>query len=74
MEGNSLDKINKQIKRAGLPTGGEVPFEPKLVKNRNGDSTVKKDRITQGPKRGKFGYVDVKGRIWIKDRAHAKRA
>jgi hypothetical protein len=27
--------------------------------------------VTYGPKSGKCGYVDVNGRIWIKDRAHA---
>jgi len=65
------EKIVRQIEKAALPTGGSVPFEPKLVKNRNGNPVIKKDVITHGPKKGKVGYVDVKGRIWIKDRAHA---
>jgi hypothetical protein len=65
------DKIEKQIDKAGLPRGGTVPFDPKLEKNRKGRPIIKKETVTHGPKKGKIGYVDTKGRIWIKDRAHA---
>jgi hypothetical protein len=65
------DKIERQIAKAGLPTGGAVPFEPELEKNKKGRQIIKKDTVTHGPKKGKKGYVDTRGRIWIKDRAHA---
>jgi hypothetical protein len=65
------EKIERQIKEAGLPTGGAVPFDPKLKKNMKGKQIIKKDTVAHGPKKGKRGYVDTKGRIWIKDRAHA---
>jgi hypothetical protein len=32
---------------------------------------IKKNIVSSGPKKGKKGYVDKQGRIWIKDRAHA---
>lgn len=64
-------KIERQIKKAGLPTGGDTPFEPKLEKNKRGQRVIKKEAVAHGPKQGKRGYVDVRGRIWIKDRAHA---
>ncbi|HEV3078759.1 MAG TPA: hypothetical protein VGY66_03230 [Gemmataceae bacterium] len=65
------DKIERQIAKAGLPTGGAFPFEPELEKNKKGRQIIKKDTVTHGPKKGKKGYVDTRGRIWIKDRAHA---
>jgi hypothetical protein len=65
-----LSKINRQIEKAGLPSGGAVPFHPKLDKNKNGDPIIKKAAVEHGPKKGKYGYVDTEGRIWIKDRAH----
>lgn len=65
------DKIDKQIDKAGLPRGGPVPFDPKLEKNKKGKQVIKKGTVTHGPKKGKKGYVDVQGRIWIKDRVHA---
>ena len=64
-------KIEKQIRTAGLPTGGAVPFVPQLDQNRHGAPIIRKAAVTRGPKRGKRGYVDTNGRIWIKDRAHA---
>jgi hypothetical protein len=64
-------KIEQQIEKAGLPRTGEVPFEPKLEKNKKGKLIIKKDVVTHGRRKGKKGYVDTKGRIWIKDRAHA---
>jgi hypothetical protein len=57
--------------RAGLPTGGRHPFRPKLTTNRRGDPVLEKKAIAGGPKKGKRGYVDDQGRVWIKDRAHA---
>lgn len=65
------NKIDQQIDKAGLPRGGAVPFVPKLEMNKKGKPIIKKGTVTHGPKRGKKGYVDTKGRIWIKDRAHA---
>jgi hypothetical protein len=39
--------------------------------NKQGKYIIKKEIVIHGPKQGKRGYVDTKGRIWIKDRAHA---
>ena len=66
------DKIVRQMEKAGLPIGGEVVYEPRLEKNKRGTVVIKKETVTHGPKRGKMGYVDANGRIWIKDRAHAE--
>jgi hypothetical protein len=65
------EKIQKQIQKVGLPTAGQVPFVPSLVKNRKGEATIAKAPVLRGPKKGKVGYLDSQGRIWIKDRAHA---
>jgi hypothetical protein len=65
-------KIDRQIEKAGLPTGGKYPFDPQLGTDKNGKPIIKKAPITHGPKKGKKGYLDRKGRIWIKDRAHGK--
>jgi len=62
-------KIEEQIKNAGLPQGGAVPFQPKLTKNPKGDPIIEK-AVKHGPKKGKKGYVDLQGRVWIRDRAH----
>jgi hypothetical protein len=59
------------MEKAGLPKEGGEPFEPRLVKNRKGDLVIDKAEIKFGPKKGKVGFVDKDGRIWIKDRAHA---
>jgi hypothetical protein len=64
------EKIQKQIQKAGLPIAGQTPFIPKLAKNQKGEATIEKAAIRHGPKKGKVGYVDSLGRIWIKDRAH----
>ena len=53
--------IDKQIEKAGLPTGGTVPFIPKLDKNKKGEPIIKKVMIQHGAKKGKKGYVDSKG-------------
>jgi hypothetical protein len=63
-------KIIDQIRKAGLPTGGEFPFKPKLARNRAGQQVIEKKAVTHGPKASKRGYMDEDGRIWIKDRAH----
>ncbi|MBI2823180.1 MAG: hypothetical protein HYX69_00660 [Planctomycetia bacterium] len=69
--GDSLDeRIKKQIEKAGLPRAGPIPFEPALKKNRRGRPEVQKSKVTAGPKRGKKGYLDATGRIWVRDRAH----
>jgi hypothetical protein len=69
---NSLpEKIDRQIEKVGLPRGGSVRFIPKLDKDKKGRPIIKKATVRHGPKRGKKGYVDSQGRIWIKDRAHA---
>jgi len=65
------DKIERQIDKAGLPTAGAIPFEPKLDKDKRGRDIIRKETVAHGPKKGKKGYVYIKGRIWIKDRAHA---
>jgi hypothetical protein len=57
--------------KAGLPRTGECPFRPSLAKNQRGELMLKKQSIRHGPKKGKRGYVDDQGRIWVKDYAHA---
>jgi hypothetical protein len=64
-------KIIEQIRNAGLPTGGECPFQPKLAANRQGEPIIEKRAVAKGPKQGKRGYVDEQDRIWIKDWSHA---
>jgi hypothetical protein len=64
-------KIIDQMRKACLPTSGQHPFRPKLVTNRSGDQIIEKRSVANGPKKGKRGYVDELGRIWIKDRSHA---
>jgi len=66
----SSPKVDKQIKKAGLPTGGAVPFVPQLDKNKKGDPIIRREAVGHGPKKGKRGYVDTRGRIWIKCLAH----
>lgn len=63
-------KVRDQMKKAGLPDSGSEPFKPKLATNRKGDEVIEKRKILHGPKAGKEGYVDTKGDVWIKDRAH----
>jgi hypothetical protein len=53
-------KIDKQIDKAGLPRGGDVPFIPKLDQNKRGKPIIKKAVIQHGPKKGKMGFVDSK--------------
>jgi hypothetical protein len=65
-------KVRRQMEKAGLPTGGPFPFDPQFEKDRRGRLIIKKAPATHGPKKGKKGYVDKQGRIWIKDRAHGK--
>jgi RHS repeat-associated protein len=65
------EKIQDQIKRAGLPQSGNRPFIASTKKNSRGEEEIEKAEVQHGPKRGKRGYVDREGRIWIKDYAHA---
>jgi hypothetical protein len=48
-------KVIAQIRKAGLPTEGQYPFKPKLIKNRRGELIIKKDIVQHGPKRGETG-------------------
>ncbi len=64
-------KIIDQMNKAGLPLNGLFPFKPKLAKNKLGDPVIEKRAVARGPKRGKRGYVDEQGRVWVKDRSHA---
>jgi hypothetical protein len=66
----SSSKVDRQIQKAGLPTGGPVPFAPQLDANRKGDPIIRRGTIHHAPKKGKKGYVDTRGRFWIKCRAH----
>jgi hypothetical protein len=65
------EKIIKQMEKAGLPSGGQCPFRPQLTTNKKGEPVIEKRPVAKGPKKGKIGYVDDQGRIWVKDRAHA---
>jgi len=42
-----------------------------LTKNRSGDQVIEKRAVAKGPKKGKRGYVDEQGRVWVKDPSHA---
>jgi hypothetical protein len=64
-------KVQRQIEETGVPSGGQTPFKPKLKKNRKGDLEMEKGVILEGPKRGKKGFVDEDGRIWIRDPGHS---
>jgi hypothetical protein len=64
-------RIERQIQRAGLPTAGDFPFVPRVDKNQKGEKIIRKTTVQHGPKKGKKGFVDVDGRIWVRDRAHA---
>jgi len=66
------DSIEKQIEKAGLPTGGSVPFIPMLDKSRSGRRIIRKGTVQGGPWKGKKGYVDSQGKMWIRDRAHGE--
>jgi len=70
MASDASEKIARQMRKAGLPTGGAMPFRPQLDQNRKGPPIIRKAAVQHGPKKGKYGYVDTQGRIWIKDRAH----
>lgn len=64
-------KIAEQMKKAGLPSAGKHPFKPRITTNRRGEHIIEKKAVAKGPKKGKRGYLDEDGRIWIKDRSHA---
>jgi hypothetical protein len=71
MAKDPASKIERQIVKAGLPTSGAIPFRPQLGTNSMGEPVIQKVIIQHGPKKGKYGYLDTAGRIWIRDRAHA---
>jgi hypothetical protein len=64
-------KIKDQMANAGLPQVGPVPFEPRVVKNKSGEDEIDKKAPLYGRRKNKKGFVDVQGRIWIKDWAHS---
>jgi hypothetical protein len=64
------EKVQSQVAKARLPTGGRIPFIPRLLTNPRGRQEIEKAPVLHGPKKDKVGYVDTQGRIWIKDRAH----
>jgi hypothetical protein len=66
----SSSRVDRQIKKAERPTGGPIPFVPRLDKNKKCDPVIRRGTIQHGPKNGKKGYVDTQGRIWIKCQAH----
>jgi hypothetical protein len=63
-------KVDRQIAKAGLPTNGTIPFVPQLDLNRRRDEVIRRETVQHGLKKGKKGYVDTTGRIWVKCRAH----
>jgi hypothetical protein len=65
------EKVIEQMTKTGLPFAGRFPFKPRLTTNRKGELIIDKQAPTIGPKRGKKGFVDEQGRIWIKDHPHA---
>ena len=68
---DSRSKIDKQIDKLGLPRSGDHPFRPKIKINRRGVEEIEKAEVSEGPKKGKKGFVDEIGRIWIRDCAHS---
>jgi hypothetical protein len=70
---NSPNDDEVQIKKAGLPTVGQHPFDPQWTTNRKGKRIIEKARVLHGPKRDKYGYLDKQGRIWIWDWGHADK-
>src|SRR5688572_23056552 len=64
-------KLIDQMKHAGLPLAGTEPFVPKLTKNKRGDDIIQKRTVKAGARGLKVGWVDVLGRVWIRDWAHA---
>src|SRR5205807_112630 len=68
---DSSNKIDRQIENAGLPRSGKYTFQPKIKTNRRGDQEIEKAEVDHGPKKGKKGFLDANGRIWIRDRSHS---
>jgi hypothetical protein len=66
-------RVEAQIAKAGLPTGGAHPFYPELTTNRKGEPALVKAQAVNAPKgqSEKWGWVDAEGRIWVRDQAHA---
>jgi hypothetical protein len=64
--------IVAKIAELQLPTGGTVRFVPKVIK-KNGKLQIERAEATaaKGNARGKSGWLDVEGRIWIRNYAHA---
>jgi len=64
-------RVLYRINKHKLPTAGGFPFIPKVRNNRRGQADLVTAPATHGRKRGKYGFVDPNGRIWIRDLAHA---
>ena len=63
--------IADEIRDCHLPTGGACPFEPTYRRSPSGTDVLRRGQVEHGPKRGKTGFLDRQGRIWIRDPAHA---
>jgi len=72
-ESKVSQKVKNQLARAKLPTSGTFPFRPRLIKNRKGELIVERAEARGAPSAlaGRMGWVDLDGRIWLRDRAHA---
>ena len=63
--------VSDQMRDKHLPTGGAYPFDPSHRRSPSGVDVIRRGTVGHGPKRGKTGYLDQQGRIWIRDPAHA---
>jgi hypothetical protein len=57
--------------KRGLANQRAAPVQPEVEDEPERGANNREEGRGQSPKRGKRGYVDDQGRIWIKDRAHA---
>ena len=71
MDEDLPDKVKKQIAKQKLPRNGDEPFKPRLRSNRREQQVLERKKVLLGPKKGEVGFVDIQGRVWVKDAAHA---
>lgn len=66
-------KTKDQIAKAKLPISGAYAFRPRLTKNKKGEAVVERAEARNAPasQTGRMGWLDVDGRIWLRDYAHA---
>ena len=66
-------KVRDQLAKAKLPTSGAYIFRPRLTKNKRDQMIVERAEARSAPaaQAGRMGWVDMEGRIWLRDRAHA---